>query len=1162
MPKKVNFKAVRRVLALICAISMMLAFIPVASVFAAQVSNVAMTLSDQKAGATNVTYTINFTTPSQLGQGNQIYFTLGHDAGTALNVEVLAGDSPVDLLNSPVIGKSTSGYTTITLTIGNTTINAGTTITIKVSNATNPTVAKTYQLSVSTSKDDAGVGTYTVLPGDPSKIETSTVVTDIYNNQVVPVTVALKDMYNNAAPATIDTTVYLGVYENSVSSQNAVAESVYGFYLDSSATQKITNNQIVIKEGESTKTVYVKFTQGKDSTNYVIEAAAEGLAPGDKTITLYAHEATPKSVSVTAPDTISADDYNTVDNNITVKLLDTYGNLVPVSLPVDIGVYKVDGSAIDGKDIAFAGAVTQDSQNPNKATGTTSNGQLVFGVTYQKVADLRLEISVEVDQNTILKAEPQTIKIVPGANSKIVVTAGKTVVENGTEKLLVDSGLRTKVTIAVYDKYENPVPQGASGLRVDLSSDRTSTKFYPTAESVDAVTYVTIPEGKYTVDVYVYDSLAADEGDRKDFTITFTPANLAKTTLNAVVMGPHPEKFDVVTDAPNNTLEVNMRTKVTITLKDQYGKDFSAPADTTITLSAGAGTFYDAPVGGNKINNNQITLGKGQVQAVVYYQAPTHVPSDGKVTITATATVGSYPNIRGSVELAIVPAGYVQTVVEILPEISTATVGNKVKLTLGIVDQDQHANPIVQTEDRVLSVSATGSAKLLDKDGNVVSTVTITKGTATADVYVYDEKAEPVTIKVTDNKTGAVSTVTITFDPEVVKALKLEAENSVLVNGLKMTPIKITAVDVYGNPTSKGFDTIWVDLSDNNMGGYFTTTTGQKITQVNIANTDVSKYVYYYNPQNSEVKITATAYTINKETISGVVIIPPTDTQKPEVVVDTVYFYPVDGKIVVYGYTYDNVGINEITIELQKKVGSGWIPVCSWPVGSTISELPAYLDATDVNVFLGNDTIRFKVTATDTSNNTTTVYYKEEGFVLGEAKVVVEAQYDGWATFTVPVRPKDGTKLIGGIFNADDIEIAYKFDSASQKWVQVDVYNNDVEALDAYFVKLKGDFAVATIPVDTDPLKTPPAKVLKQGFNLIGSWANGSAAYVLSSINGKWTNVIKPFANAYDWDASITPSNADWTFMRLHNVYWIYMIQDGVYVSNKATPITVGNYVK
>jgi len=88
----------------------------------------------------------------------------------------------------------------------------------------------------------------------------------------------------------------------------------------------------------------------------------------------------------------------------------------------------------------------------------------------------------------------------------------------------------------------------------------------------------------------------------------------------------------------------------------------------------------------------------------------------------------------------------------------------------------------------------------------------------------------------------------------------------------------------------------------------------------------------------------------------------------------------------------------------------------------------------------------------------------------------------GWDIFSTPIS-LEGKRFFGDIVNENDITIVYRFDPATQRWVQI-LANDMIQPLEAVYVRSKTD-TVARITLDPT-ITPPPMRQLHAGWNLIG----------------------------------------------------------------------------
>jgi len=210
------------------------------------------------------------------------------------------------------------------------------------------------------------------------------------------------------------------------------------------------------------------------------------------------------------------------------------------------------------------------------------------------------------------------------------------------------------------------------------------------------------------------------------------------------------------------------------------------------------------------------------------------------------------------------------------------------------------------------------------------------------------------------------------------------------------------------------------------------------------------------------------------------------------------------------------------------------------------------------NFVLGSDKVQFKIEATDNSGNASPGVVADnngEGYSVLARQVLIPGP-EGWVTFSVPVQLAGDQKLLGNVIDLDKVEIAYKFDAAAQRWVQVTADCNTIQPLEAVYIKLKGPALAAIKPV-TAPTN-PPVRELSAGWNLIGVTKGDNLDSALYSVRGRWSVAVSPGVNPMPW--AVTPQGAAGVMVMPHFGYWVYMDEPGKLVGFTSTPVTVGTY--
>lgn len=228
--------------------------------------------------------------------------------------------------------------------------------------------------------------------------------------------------------------------------------------------------------------------------------------------------------------------------------------------------------------------------------------------------------------------------------------------------------------------------------------------------------------------------------------------------------------------------------------------------------------------------------------------------------------------------------------------------------------------------------------------------------------------------------------------------------------------------------------------------------------------------------------------------------------------------------------------------------------VCSCRPGESV-DIPVQAPG---NLVLGSDRVQFKVVSIDTSGNASQGVVADnngQGYPV-LAYWSLTSGPEGWTTFSVPVQLAGAQRLLGDVIDNNKVDIAFKFDAATQQWVQVteENKNNTIQPLEAVYVKLK-EPVLAVIKPSTEPT-SPPVRNLLKGWNLVGFTKADNVYDALYSVRERWSVAVSPAVNPDPW--AVTPrQNAA---MKTHYGYWVYMDESGNLAGFSTTPVTVGTY--
>ncbi|OIQ10699.1 hypothetical protein [Neomoorella thermoacetica] len=1134
-------KSARKVISIIALLALLVALLPAVPAMAAPVTNVNATADNNKAGKPGVKYDVSFTAPSGLGGGDEITvtFATGYAVDQNASVTIVYQQDSYTPAYVNVLG--TPGTTVKIGVPAGLSVGANGAVKVSISGVTNPTVAKSYPIAVRTTNDTAGTTTFTIVANVANKIALDAPSSAVAN-QVVPLKVTIQDKYGNPTTMDSDLTVSFTLTEGT----EGTTDNSATLYSDSAATKALTDNKLVISAGNTSGTAYLKDTEAESVTISVGNEGNVLANPTESRITFEASGELAKIAFTAAPAQITAGEAG----NFTLQLQDAYGN--PVAAGTDGVAVTLTASGANADTVTWGGTgVTADPNDNLKATGTISSGSsdLTFTFSNTKASD-KVTITASIEGSALTTSA--VFKIVPGAIHHFAVTVADAYAAT-PDVVEINSDQRTAVTIEARDQHENPVPQ-ANDLTVNLTPDSTTDngKFYATATSDTAITTATIPADASSVTVYYYDKLRTEDGVQKNITISASASDGTVTgSATVTLMGPRPEKFDIAGD---DSIEVNLRLPLTIKLLDQYGNPYAVAQDTTVNLTDNkSGEFYTSLVGGTSVES--VTIAAGESEATVYYR-PT---SAGAMTVTATANVAVNEtttfSVQGTKSVTVRPAGQVANALAISAEPITA--GTRGPVTVKVTDQ--YGNPVAQSADlevTLLADSPTGKFYDQAQGGNEITAVIIPQGESEATVYYYDTTAGAQTVNASAPGLDPAE-ITVNVVPADPAKIAVEAEGPVVVN--QRVKVTFTVVDQFGNPVIVDGSTLSLVLSSSSATGRFEDESGQ-ITQVTIAAGQSSATAYYKDGTAGEVTITAKTTGLEGSAKLTVQAVPAPDTTPPSEVSNLTvspssgagvfglsFTAPTDrdlAGVAVYATVYGSNDWNRVEFENEA------VYTCEPGETARITvQAPG-------NLVLGSDRVQFKVVAVDNSGNTSQGVVADndgQGYPVLAYKELVPGP-EGWTTFSVPVQLAGGQKLLGDVIDLSKVNIAWKYDAASQQWVQVTEENNILQPLEAVYVNLKSP-ALAAIRPDVAPTN-PPVKNLSEGWNLVGFTKGDSIDNALYSVRARWSVAVSPAVNPNPW--AVTPGGDGG--VETHYGYWVYMDAPGKLAGFSTTPLTVGTY--
>lgn len=1123
----------KKAISLLAVVALLVTLLPVVPAIAAQVTGVSATATGYQAGAAGVTYDITFTATSGIGPGDEITVTFG----TGYSVPSNLGTNEVS------ITFQSNSYTPASVIVSGTivrigvpaelTVGAGGSVEVGIPRITNPTQARNYSIAVRTTSDTAGSTTVTIVAADAAKVDLD-VPGQAVRNQVVPLTVTIQDQYDNPTTMAGDLTVTFAVYESGSSS--AV------LYADADASRQLADNKLIVTAGSQGGQAYLKDSEAETVTIVVYNDGSLN-DPQPATITVDPAGELARLVFSQKPAQITAG----AAGNFTVQLQDAYGNPVNASEETDVTLVASGASAAT---VSWAG-VNPDPEDNLKAAGTIPalDNSLSFAFSDTRAAS-NVYITASISAPLQLSATA-IFNIVPAVADHFflaVPDAYDDPAEDPDTVVEINSGQRSSLTIEVRDQYENPVSQDTP-LSVQLATNSATGngQFYATATSEAAITEAQIPADAASVTVYYGDTLRPENGVQLPVTLTATSDGLTGQ-VPVVLMGPRPEQLVI---AGGDSIEVNLRTPLTIQLLDQYGDPYAVSEETEVNLSDGAGgEFYPAATGGTA--SGTATLAAGESEVTVYYRPVAvgvrTVTASARVAVTGTAGF----EVQGAREVAVRPAG--QTANRLVVTAGSIVAGTRGEVAVTVTDQ--YGNPVAQDADLAVSLgtgSTTGAFYAAAEGGEPIGQAVIVAGESSLTVYYADTTAGTAVLSASapglDSGTGSVE-----VRPAGAAAISITGESAVTVN--QRAELSFAVVDRYGNAVTQE-SPITLVLATTSATGYFVDGSGKRLTQVTVSAGASSAVAYYTDGAAGQAILTATttglqpgSFTI---TVEGE---PAEDTTAPGEVTDLgVAPAPGAGTFTLSFTTLADADLAAVKVYISSSGGNDWAYVGEVEVAPSEQEqVPVQVGpAFTLN---GSDRVRFKVVTVDRSGNPSAGVVAEnegQGYEV-LACWQLEPGPEGWVTFSVPVRLAGGEKLLGDVINLEDVDIAYKFDAGNQEWVQVTADNNTIEPLEAVYVKLNHG-TLATIRPTVAPTN-PPVKELLAGWNLVGPTDKRFLSSALSSVGGLWSVAVSPAVNPDPWAA--TPGQVE--FVETHYGYWVYMNDQGKLAGFSSTPVTVGTY--
>ena len=466
-------------------------------------------------------------------------------------------------------------------------------------------------------------------------------------------------------------------------------------------------------------------------------------------------------------------------------------------------------------------------------SGSATGGGLVNiinGVGTTTVSDMVAEtvhLSLSDTQGTGLDvSSTQDVIFAPGATSQLFLSGVSSAV----------AGTRGMFSVVRKDQYNNLKTAGSETFYLYSDSTGTAKRFYDAASGGNIITSITIQNGTSSAQLWYYDELAGSA------TITASDNAVAPDGATGIVDG-----TSAITIIPGTAAQLSLtnqtsmvagtRLDYSITRKDQFGNLSTVGTSTAYLYSSSVGSmkkFFDSATGSTTITNIAILPGSSSAQFWYYDELA------GSATITASdnavAPDGNTGIIDGTNTIVIVPAS---TGKFILNNPGNMTAGTRLGYT--VTRQDAFGNTVTIGSDTAhLYSNSTGATKAFydaSTGGNLVTSMTITSGSSSANFWYYDEQVGTWTVTASDNAvapdgaTGIVDasqSVTVNAAPIVATRIVILKPTDDVVGST--IPVTVQAQDNAGN-----LDTTYNNSTDItlNTSGSATPQNGVLLTIVN-----------------------------------------------------------------------------------------------------------------------------------------------------------------------------------------------------------------------------------------------------------------------------------------------------------------------------------------
>ncbi len=625
---------------------------------------------------------------------------------------------------------------------------------------------------------------FTVTAGSLSNLSITTIAGQAAG-ETFNVTVKSTDSMGNPIVTTQDTGVALSVNTGT----GAIGGTTTGTILG--GTNSVTISGITYDTMEGSVSLTATRTSGDVLT-----------AANSNTFTVGAGSPTDLSVA-----TISQQSAG-VAFDVTLNVIDQYGNSANVSQDTDVALAKKTGAGVIG----------------GTTIGTISNGTstvTISGVTWS-TKETGVSLTASRTAGEVLNAaDSNTFTVIEGPATKLAVAtvvaqqAGETfsVTVNATDAADNASAITQDTTITLS------VKTGTAGS-LDTGTKVATMTAGTSAVTITGVIWSTMENSVVmTATASGGDTLTA--ADSNAFNVTAGPADrLAIATITGKTAG---TAFDVVVKAT-----------------DQYGNDSNllVPSTITLTRATGTGTLGGTLVGSMTAGTNSVTI-----------SGVTYDTAEAGVSLTATEEDG-FPLTAHTSNTFTVSANSLSalTVSTVADQVAGATFNVTVEST------DAYGNPVVTTQDTGVALSVnTGSGAL---GGTTTGTITSGTSSVTISGVTYDTGEAGVSLTATRTSGDVLTAANSNLFTVAAGTADRLAVTAIGTQG-KLVPfnVTVTSTDAIGNASNLSADTtvtLTVKTGSGAVGGTTTGTITAGTSSVTISNVT-------YSVAEAGVVLTATA---------------------------------------------------------------------------------------------------------------------------------------------------------------------------------------------------------------------------------------------------------------------------------------------------------------